>query len=140
MDTFTIGKAARFAGVGVETIRFYERKGLIERPLRSGSSYRQYSTKSISRIRFIRRAKELGFTLREIRELLELRVAPASTCDDVRKQAVAKVADINQRIRTLQKMKKALTKLTAACDGQAPVSECPILEALEEPESWPVSN
>lgn len=128
----TIGKVARFAGVGVETIRFYEREGLIEQPVRFGSGYRQYSAGAVSRIRFILKAKELGFTLKEIRELLELRIDPAASCGDVREQAQTKIADIDRKIRTLRRMKKALAKLTAACDGKAPVSECPILEALEE--------
>ncbi len=132
MKPLTIGTVARQAGVGVETIRFYERKGLIAEPPRSESGYRQYSGQAVSRVRFIRRAKELGFTLKEIKELLSLRASPKSRCGDVRMRAEAKIGDIEQKVRALQRMKKALVKLTAACTGRGPVAECPILEALED--------
>ena len=135
MTLMTIGKVARFAGVGVETIRFYEREGLIERPARPVSGFRHYPEGAISRIRFVRKAKELGFTLKEIRGLLELRIDPEQSCGDVRAQAETKIADIESKIRTLRRMKKALVKLTAACDGQAQVGECPILVALEDTKS-----
>ncbi len=132
MNSLTIGKVACQAGVGVETVRFYEREGLIEEPPRRASGYRQYPPETPARIRFVRRAKELGFTLKEIKELLSLRASPNSRCTDVRQRAEAKIEDIEQKIRDLQKMKKALTQLTAACDGRGPVTECPILEALED--------
>ena len=132
MTLMTIGKVARFAGVGVETIRFYEREGLIERPARPSSGFRHYPEGAISRIRFVRKAKELGFTLKEIRGLLELRIDPEQSCGDVRAQAETKIADIESKIRTLRRMKKALVNLTAACDGQAQVGACPILAALED--------
>ncbi len=132
MKGLTISKAARHAGVGVETIRFYERKELIPRPPRPVSGYRQYPTQTVSRISFIKRAKKLGFTLKEIKDLLELRIDPSRTCEDVRRRAEAKISDIEEKIRSLQKMKKALAKLKGACSGRGPVSECPILEALED--------
>lgn len=132
MKAMTIGRVAKLADVGVETIRFYERKGLIEKPPRRTSGYRQYPSETLSRIRFIRRAKELGFSLSEIDDLLSLRVEPGTTCGDIRNRAESKIANIEEKIRTLQKIKKALAKLTVACDGRAPVSECPILEALED--------
>lgn len=131
MDVLTIGKAARLAGVGVETIRFYERKGLIPRPSKGASGWRTYPQDTVDRIRFIRRAKELGFSLREIAELLSLRSDPEATCGDVRRKAEEKIADIESRIRTLRKMKQALTRLTASCRGRGPLRACPILDALD---------
>ena len=131
METLTIGKVARLAGIGVETIRFYEREGLIEEPPRRESGYRQYPEDTVHRLRFIRRAKELGFTLKEIKELLALRVEPETTCEDIRRRAEAKIGDIEEKICTLNKMKGALKKLTLACKGRGPVSACPILEAME---------
>jgi MerR family mercuric resistance operon transcriptional regulator len=106
MQTLTIGKVAHQAGVGVETVRFYEREGLIVEPVRSGSGYRQYPEETVSRIRFIRHAKELGFSLREIRELLSLRVASDRSTAEVKAHAQAKIADIEQKICTLRRMKK----------------------------------
>ncbi len=132
MEPLTIGQVAREAGVGVETIRFYERKGLIEEPPRRESGYRQYPREAVSRIRFIRRAKELGFTLKEIDELLSLRASPKSRCGDVRERAEAKIDDIEQKIRALQRMKTALEKLTAVCSGRGSVTDCPVLEAMED--------
>jgi len=130
MQTFTIGKVARQAGVGVETVRFYEREGLIPSPLRGASGYRQYPETTVSRIRFIRRAKSLGFSLREIRELLSLRGDPAGSSAEVKACAQNKIAVIEQKIHALRRMKKTLVDLTDACDGCVPVRVCPILDAL----------
>jgi MerR family mercuric resistance operon transcriptional regulator len=132
MKPLTIGQVARQAGVGVETVRFYERQGLLEEPSRRESGYRQYPTDVVAQLRFIKRAKELGFSLKEIRELLALRVDPATTCAEVKQQAEAKIADIEGRIASLTRMKKALVKLAAVCRGQGPTSECPILDALDK--------
>lgn len=134
MKTMTIGQVARQAGVGVETVRFYERQGLLNEPPRRESGYRQYEEDVVARLRFIKRAKELGFSLKEIKELLALRVDPTTTCREVKEQAEAKIADIEGKIASLLRMKKALVKLTAVCRGQGPTSECPILEALEKEE------
>ncbi len=131
MKPLTIGQVARQAGVGVETIRFYEREGLLAEPPRTAAGYRQYSPAVVARIRFIRRAKELGFSLREIRELLALRVAPGTTCAEVRARAEAKIADIEERIATLERMKFALEGLIASCRTGRPLRQCPILDALE---------
>lgn len=130
MDHLTIGQVAKNAGVGVETIRFYEREGLIGKPARRPSGYRQYQPDIVLRIRFIQRAKELGFSLREITELLSLRVARGSTCADVRARALSKMKDIDAKIAVLQGMRRALVRLSEACVGRGPVSECPILDAL----------
>ena len=134
MDRLTIGRVARSAGFAVDTVRFYEREGLIEKPARSTAGYRHYRPDAIARLRFIRQAKELGFSLSEIRELLALRVTPGKSCADVRARAEAKIADVEQRIARLGGMKRALAKLAAACSGRGPTSECPILEALERKE------
>lgn len=135
MDGLTIGRVARSAGLAIDTVRYYEREGLLQKPARTPSGYRQYSADAVARLRFIRQAKELGFTLAEIRELLALKVAPGKSCADVRARAHAKIADVEQRIAQLDRMRRALVKLAAACSGRGPTSECPILEALETRES-----
>lgn len=127
----TIGQVARRAKIGVETVRFYEREGLIGKPPRRPSGYRQYEPAVVDRLRFIRRAKELGFTLREIKELLELKLDTDSTCAEVKGRAEAKIEDIEAKIAALRKMRKALCKLLEACQGRGGTSECPILEAME---------
>lgn len=134
MKPLTIGQLAGRAGVGVETVRFYEREGLLDEPPRRESGYRQYEEVVVDRLRFILRAKELGFTLKEIKELLSLRLDPSTTCADVKRRAEAKITDIEEKIRTLRRMKRALVKLTRACSGQGPTSECPILESLDPQE------
>lgn len=134
MDALTIGKVAKQAGVGIETIRFYERERLIAEPPRRESGYRQYPPQVVDRIRFIKRAKALGFSLREIRELLSLRARPSAGCADVLKRARKKIDDIDARIRSLQAMRQALSKLMSECAGRGPVSKCPILDALDRKE------
>src|SRR5438067_1662226 len=134
MKPLTIGQVARRAGVGVETLRFYERQGLLEEPARTASGYRQYPPDVVARLRFIRRAKELGFSLREVEELLALRLDPTTTPADLKRRAAAKVADVDARIRDLQRTKDALLRLTASCSGQGPLAGCPILGALEPEE------
>lgn len=131
MSVMTIGQVARHAGVGIETVRFYERQGLLDAPPRRASGYRQYSPDAIRRLQFIRRAKDLGFSLQEIGELLSLRVNPTTTCSEVKARAEAKIADIDAKLRDLQRMKAALGQLAVACSGQGPTSQCPILDALE---------
>jgi Hg(II)-responsive transcriptional regulator len=127
----TIGQVARRSGVGIETVRFYEREGLLAKPARSSSGYRQFDEKVIARLRFIQRAKELGFTLNEIKELLSLRVDAATSCEDVRARAEAKIVNIDDKIETLRRMKKALVRLTQECGERSSDSACPILDALE---------
>jgi len=135
MKPLTIGQVARQAGVGVETVRFYERQGLLEEPSRRESGYRQYPGDVVARLRFIKRAKELGFSLKEIKELLALRVDPSTTCAEVRSKATEKITDVEQKIEALQRIRKALVKLTAVCRGRGPTSECPILDALDGEEA-----
>jgi MerR family copper efflux transcriptional regulator len=134
MGSLTIGQTAQRAGVSVETIRFYEREGLIPEPPRRPSGYRDYPPETVNRIVFIRRAKNLGFSLKEIGELLELRVRPRRNCALVKRNAEAKIADIDTKIVSLRKMRRALGNLTRACEERTPTTECPILASLGS--SW----
>ncbi len=131
MQGLRVGEVARRAAVNLQTIHFYEREGLLPQPPRTASNYRMYSDEAVRRVRFIKRAQELGFGLKDIKELLSLRATPGTRCADVRQQAVAKLRDINAKIGTLQRMRKALTKLIGECAGRRPVTACPILEALD---------
>lgn len=131
MNNLTIGKAAKTAGIGVETIRFYERKGLIDQPPRRESGYRQYSSDVIPRLRFIKRAKELGFSLKEIQALLELKRNPETTCAEIKQRSEEKIMDIEGRIRDLQSMLSVLQNLSTSCKGSGPLGDCPILGALD---------
>ena len=131
MKSLTIGHLAKQAGVNLETVRFYERRGLLPRPPRSASGYRLFPADAARRLRFIGRAQELGFSLNEIRELLSLRVSRTTRSADIRERAEAKVADIEARIRSLESMRRTLRRLTKVCDGCAPATECPILESLD---------
>ncbi len=133
MDTksLTIGRLAKQAGVNLETVRFYERRGLLPRPPRSASGYRLFPAEAARRLRFIRRAQELGFSLGEIVELLSLRVSRRTTSAHIRTRAQAKIVDIEAKIESLESMKKTLRKLTTVCDGCMPLAECPILESLD---------
>ena len=131
MTAITIGQLARQVGIGIETVRFYERRGLIEEPPRRESGYRQYPPEAAERLRFIRRAKELGFSLDEIGELLALRSRPTENRDQVRAKAREKVLDIERRIADLTRMKTALDSLVHACEQKIDTGGCPILTALE---------
>jgi len=133
MENLTIGQLARRAQVNVETVRYYERRGLIPEPPRRESGYRQYPKDAVARILFIRQAQELGFSLKEILELLTLRVDPETTCADVKRRAEDKIADIEEKLADLKQMRKALERLATSCKGVGPTSECPILEAMETP-------
>jgi len=130
METLTIGEVAKRSGVGIETIRFYERKGLIDDPPRRLSGYRQYPKETIDRLRFIRKAKELGFTLNEINDLLVISVDASASCADVKERAEAKIENIERKIQSLSRMKKGLKALASSCEGNQPISQCPIIEAL----------
>lgn len=130
METLTIGKLAKRTGVSTDTIRFYERCGLIETAARSESNYRLYNEEDALRLRFIRRAKSLGFTLAEIGELLVLSSDPAATKADIKERATRKIEKIRDRIRDLTRIQAGLEQLAAQCDGHGPVDDCPILEAL----------
>jgi len=130
----TIGALAKEARVNLQTIRYYEREGLIAEPPRTSSGYRMFFPDLVGRVRFVKRAQELGFSLAEIKELLALRVDGKAGCADIRQRTQIKVEDVKNKIRSLQAIKKALERLTATCNGTGPVSECPILENLDSDE------
>ena len=126
----TIGAVAHRAGVGIDTIRYYEREGLLPEPRRRASGYRDYGPDVVERLRFIRRAKDLGFTLEEIRELLALSTDRERGVKTVKQRAEARLGEVEQRIRELQRMKRGLRQLIDACPGHGPLEHCPILRAL----------
>ncbi|MCI0743871.1 MAG: heavy metal-responsive transcriptional regulator [Verrucomicrobia subdivision 3 bacterium] len=127
----TIGGVAKLAGVSPTTVRFYERAGVVRPVSRTAANYRLYPPDAVARIRFTRRAQELGFTLREVKELLTLRTDGARSCERVRETATTKIADIQDRIRSLQRMGRALARLAEECKTHKPGSGCPLLEYLE---------
>jgi MerR family copper efflux transcriptional regulator len=131
-EKLTISRLAQLGGVNLETIRYYERQGLLAAPPRTAAGYRVFPREAARRLRFIKRAQELGFSLSEISELLALRMKPGTKQADMRTRAEAKIADIEQKIQSLQAMKKTLRQLTERCEGCGPLAECPILESLDE--------
>ncbi len=129
MPELSIARAAREAGVNTETVRFYERRGLIERlPRREG--YRVYSPDQVARVRFIKEAQQIGFSLAEIKELLALRTDPNADCSAVQQQATAKQQEVRRKIEQLREIDAALETLIAACPGQGALQCCSIMEAL----------
>jgi len=132
MTDMTIGRAAQAAGVNVETIRFYERRRLIEQPPKPAyGGYRIYPESIVRRVRFIRRAQDLGFSLREISELLSLQTTASADAADVRERTMDKLRDVDEKIERLQRIRKSLTDLLASCPGEGALSCCSIYEALE---------
>jgi MerR family mercuric resistance operon transcriptional regulator len=131
MKAMIISQAARAAGVGVETVRFYERRNLIVRPSKPpDGGFRRYPPETIKRVRFIRQAQGLGFSLREIEELLSLRADPTTDCAQVRERAVVKLEDVERKIGELERLRRALEELIAACPGRGALRACSIMEAL----------
>lgn len=127
----TIGKLAQAAGVGVETIRFYERKGIIKRPSRLEGGFRRYSSEDVARVRFVKRAQELGFTLREVKELLEIQSKRKMTGAQVRATAKAKIQEIQQKISDLKSMEGSLKELCRVCgEGEQAIRECKIFDCF----------
>ncbi len=127
-----IGALARAAGVGIDAIRFYEREGVLPEPARRPSGYREYEEATVQDLRFIKRAKQLGFSLGEISELLAMERNPKATAGDVQRLAEEKLAELDDKIRSLKRMKKALQKVTEDCPGKGPTQGCPILLSLTE--------
>ena len=132
MKSFTIGQVAKKAHVGLDTIRCYEREGLIQNPPRRPSGYRADPPEVVVRLRFIRTAKDLGFSLKEICELLSLRVDPVGSCSAIKAVAESKTAVIDDRIRSLQRIRRTPRKLAASCETRRTTGECPILESLSK--------
>ena len=132
MENITIGKLAQKTGVNIETVRYYERIGLIPRPPRNSSGYRVYQPDVIKRIQFIKQAKGLGFSLKEIDELLSLKIDSDTPCSEVRRKAEEKTNELEGKIKDLQRMREVLLTLIRACSGKGSVSGCPILESLEK--------
>ncbi len=129
-EFLTIGKLASAADVTVETIRFYERKGILKQPTKKGA-FRYYSVEYIARIRFVKRSQELGFTLKESKALLDLKIKNQAKCGDVLSKTKEKITEINQKISDLKKMKKSLEGLAKCCvDNNQALSDCPILECF----------
>lgn len=130
MKAMTSGKLAMEAGVNLETVRFYERRAMLPHPPRTTSGYRLFPPETVQRIRFIRRAQTLGFTLKEIKELLALSGSGSTNCGPVRARAEQKIAEIERKIEALTVMKKALEEISANCTGGKRARSCPILECL----------
>jgi MerR family copper efflux transcriptional regulator len=139
-ESLTIGTLAERSSVGVETIRFYERQGLLPKPARTVSGYRSYPHDAVERVRFIRRAKELGFTLEEIGELLALKVSHGKSCESVRQRALNKVTDIDRKVKDLRKMRRALDALVQRCSGHEGMDDCTILDALSHGPTAPARS
>ena len=131
MNRLMIGSLAKQANVNVETIRYYERRRLLAKPMRTRAGYRIYDTDALRRVRFIKHAQALGFSLKDIQELLALRATPGGSSAEVRKRADARIADIDEKLRVLQGMKNTLTRITKTCRGRSLISDCPILQCLD---------
>lgn len=125
-----IGEVASEAGIGIDAVRFYERQGLIPVPARRPSGYRDYQPDVVLNLRFIRHAKDLGFSLKEIRELLSLESDESATAADVKAAAERKLADIEDRIRALRRMRRVLRSAVEDCPGRGPTTGCSILRSL----------
>lgn len=130
MASLHTAEVARQAGVNIETLRFYERQGILPEPPRRPSGYREYPPGAVRRVRFIKRAQELGVSLKEIKELLDLTGVPRAKSGRVRHLAQAKLAEIDHKIQDLAAMKRTLMELVCACDGRRPLASCPIIESL----------
>lgn len=133
MQGLTVGKLAKQTGVAVETLRYYERRGLLPPARRTAAGYRLFDPGTAQRLRFIRRAQALGFSLEEIAELLTLSDNPVKSAQEVKLLTQAKIADIDARIRDLQRMKRGLAELDHQCTGEGTTQDCPILAALAVP-------
>ena len=130
MEKFTIGQLAKKVNVNLETIRYYERRGLLLEPPRNKSGHREYSLEEVKRTEFIKRCQVLGFSLNEISELLFLRVEPGTTCGDVKARVENRIKDVETRMADLEKIRGALLRMSRKCIGKGPVGQCPILEEL----------
>jgi MerR family copper efflux transcriptional regulator len=128
MDTIGIGTIAKRAGVSIDTVRYYEKSGLLTPAARMPSGYRRYGDVQLARLRFIRRAQELGFSLKDVRELLGL--SRLRDVARVKRTAEKKLGDVEKRIASLERVRDGLSRLIAACPGHGQAKDCPILKAL----------
>jgi len=131
MTLLTIGQVAKATQVTVETIRFYEKQGLIPLPGRSEAGYRQYRPDTVKRVFFIQRTKEVGFTLKEVKELLLLRQKPGTSCTEIKLLSLEKIAEVEKKMHDLERIRKALSRMVMRCSGSGDLSGCPILETLD---------
>lgn len=129
--TYKIGEVATRADVNKETVRYYEKRKLIPKPDRRRSGYRIFTQRHIDQIKFIKRAQELGFTLSEIKELLELRIDKDTNCSEIRAEAEEKYQDVVEKLKDLQRIKETLVDLIDSCKRNEAEADCPILSALE---------
>jgi MerR family copper efflux transcriptional regulator len=132
ISSLTIGAVAKRVGVAIDTIRYYERQGLLPEPARRASGYRSYGDGTVAQLRFIRRAKDLGFTLEEIRELLTLSADRLHGVKRVKQRAKQRLAEIEQRIAEWQRVRDGLAQLIESCPGHGKPESCPILAALND--------
>jgi MerR family copper efflux transcriptional regulator len=132
MMSYSIGQIAKQSGVSVETIRYYEKEGLLEKPVRKESGYRQYNETVLDRLSFIQQAKGLGFTLTEILELLSLEIKPGTTSKDVKQMAQSKLNSIEEKMRILRRIQRTLKDLVTQCSGNGDIEQCPILNAIKK--------
>lgn len=128
----TIGQLAKEVGVNVQTVRYYERRRLLNPAARKPSGYRLYGDEALRRLRFIKNAQALGFTLREIADLLSLRVSSSARCGDVQRKAQAKLVQVEAKIRDLRALDRALQGLIHACQAGQPTDRCPILKSMDQ--------
>jgi len=126
-----IGQVAAEASVNIETVRYYERTGMLAVPARTDTGYRQYDAEAVRRIRFIKHAQALGFSLKEIRDLLALRVRHGAACGAIERQTRKKIALIDDKLRELTALRRTLKGLVASCEARETTAECPVLEILE---------
>ena len=134
MDSLTISQLAKRGDVNIQTVRYYERQGLLAPTSRTEAAYRIFSAESVRRIRFIKRAQELGFSLNEIKDLLSLRIDAHTTQTDIRNRTQAKIADVEQKILHLQAIHASLLRMAEDCSGCGSLKDCPILESLDKEE------
>jgi len=130
MGALSIGELAKQAKVNIETIRYYERRGLISEPPRNRSGHRQYPLETLKRTRFIKRCQALGFSLNEVLSILELKMTPDSTCSDMQSRVSEKIKTVEEKIAELNQIKEALRRMLKKCSGKGPIGHCPILEEL----------
>ncbi len=136
----TIGQLAKAVGVNVQTVRYYERRRLLSPSDRKPSGYRLYGDEALKRLRFIKNAQALGFTLREIADLLSLRVTSTARCGDIQRKAQSKLIHVKGKVRDLQALARALEGLIRSCRAGQPTDRCPILKGLEGGRTTPTQE